>query len=138
MTRREVSLRLTRYLDATPAEVWRTLTDPESLARWLARRAAVDATPGGTFDLRLAEDPSTWMSGRVLAVEPERVLELDWRYPGEEPSIVRFELVPGEQGTRLVVDHRRLDERSCMAYARSWERALDRLERGVARAKAAL
>ena len=112
------SLRLTRYLDAAPADVWSALTDPASVSRWLGTPAVAA------------------LAGRARTVEPGRVLEVEWNYPGEPPSIVRFELVPDEEGTMLVLDHRRLDERLCMTYAGRWERSLDRLDMALATAAA--
>ena len=42
---------------------------------------------------------------RILCVDDEpNVLEYEWRFPGEDDSIVRFELQPQEYGTLLVLD----------------------------------
>lgn len=92
------SVRLTRRYDDAPAEVWKALTEPRSLERWLR--------PG--FDARPAE------------VEPGRVLELDWRPPGEEPSLVRIELGVDGDGTILVLDHSRIEAASGMRALRFW------------------
>ena len=121
------ALRSTRYLDASAEDVWATLTDPASLARWLAQAQAFELPPGGRFPLRLGTHDAKPIEDRIRELEPLRVLELDWRLPGEAASIVRFELVPEDPGTKLVLLHRRLDERICLAYARRWETALDRL-----------
>ena len=107
------AVRLTRYLAAPIGEVWAALTERDSVARWIGDVAGFDRS-------------------RVRSTQDERVLELDWQPEGEEPSIVRFEVTPHEGGTRLVLDHRRLDERACMAYARTWTDALDRLDRRMA------
>jgi uncharacterized protein YndB with AHSA1/START domain len=96
------SVRFTRRYADAPAEVWKALTEPRSLDRWLR--------PG--FDVRQSE------------VEPGRVLELDWRPPGEEPSLVRIELGSDGDGTILVLDHSRIEARLGMAAARFWTVAL--------------
>lgn len=98
----ECSLRLTRRYAEPPAVVWRALTDPVSLERWLR--------PG--FDVPRRE------------VEPGRVLELDWRPPGEDPSVVRIELAAAGSGTRLVLDHARIEATRGMAAMRFWFAAL--------------
>jgi uncharacterized protein YndB with AHSA1/START domain len=126
---RHCSIRLTRRLAATPEEVWKALTDPESLARWLGRPNDVDLTPGGAFVLQLSEGDR--IEGRVREVERQRVLELDWRREGEEVSRVRFELVGEETGTVLVLDHSLVDERHGMAYMARWTALLERLETAV-------
>jgi uncharacterized protein YndB with AHSA1/START domain len=99
------SIRLTRRFAEPPAEVWRALTDPQSLARWLR----------SGFEVPQA------------AVEPGRVLELDWRPPGEEPSIVRIELSEHGEGTVLVLDHERIQADRGMSGLRFWTAAVARL-----------
>ena len=102
----DCELRLTRRYAAEPGEVWSALTEPESLARWLAPPPGVE----------------------VRAVEPGRVLERDWRPPGERPSVVRVELSPdGGGGTKLVLDHRQIQAELGMRYARIWTARLERL-----------
>jgi uncharacterized protein YndB with AHSA1/START domain len=120
------ALRLTRRYDATPAEVWAALTEPQSLARWLAPAGRLDLEPGGTVELRF--NP-TCVDARVREIEPGRVLELDWPYPGEQPSVVRFELAAEGDGTVLVLHHRELEGRLGEAYGAGWTRHLERLER---------
>ena len=105
MTPEECSVRLTRRYAEPPAEVWRALPEPESLAPWLR--------PGFAVPQR--------------EVERERVLELDWRPPGEAPSVVRIELTPAGSGTTLVLDHARIEARTGMAAMRFWYAALERL-----------
>lgn len=99
----ECSLRLTRSYAESPAEVWRALTEPESLERWLR--------PGFPVPQR--------------EIQPERVLELDWQPPGEEPSVVRIELAPEGSGTKLVLDHARIEAVHGMAAMRFWLAAID-------------
>jgi uncharacterized protein YndB with AHSA1/START domain len=91
-------LRLTRRYAASPGEVWRALTDPDSVARWLAPPPGVE-----------------WQ-----AVEPERVLELAWHPEGEEPSVVRVELRAEGGGTTLVLEHRQIVATLGMRYVRIW------------------
>ena len=115
-------LRLTRRYDATPAEVWAALTDEDSIGRWLAGVVDVELVPGGAFLLANGVD------ARVVEVEPERVLELDWRVGGEEPSVVRFELEADERGgTVLALGHARIEAPLGMTYISRWSRAIDRI-----------
>jgi uncharacterized protein YndB with AHSA1/START domain len=99
-------VRFTRRYEATRAEVWAALTEPESIARWLG------------------PVPTT-----VRESEPERLLELDWLPPGDEPSVVRFELRQREGGgTELVLDHRRINAVQGMLYSDRWFNTLRRLD----------
>ena len=119
-------LRITRHYDAAPAEVWAALTDPESIGRWLARPVELDLAPGGAFTLANGVD------ARVVELEPERLLELDWSHGGEERSLVRFELRPTGGGTVLVLEHGRIHAPIGMTYMSRWSAALARLDAEVA------
>src|SRR5688572_27280274 len=99
MTDGKCEVRLTRRYAATPAEVWAALTDPGSIGRWLAPAVAIVLEPGGPFELAMPGDDR--IKARVREVEPERVLELDWVYAAEDPSVVRFELTADGDGTML-------------------------------------
>jgi uncharacterized protein YndB with AHSA1/START domain len=74
-------------LPDAPEKVWRALTEPELLARWLP-----DA-----------------LGSEVLAAEPPRLLRFRWRTPDDDrDSYVTFELTGIEGGgTHVRVDHRR-------------------------------
>jgi len=113
-----------RLYDFTPQELWSALTDPEQLGRWLAR-ARVDPGVGGQVSLDF--DGGATEGGRVLTWDEPRVLEYEWRFEGEEQSVVRFELHPQELGTLLVLDHRRLGRSSGAGYGAGWHAHLDAL-----------
>ena len=55
------------------------------------------------------------------------MLEYDWTFPGEDESTVRFEIVPQEQGTLLVLDHRRLGRDFVAGYGAGWQAHLEAL-----------
>lgn len=67
-------------LDAPPEKVWRALSIPEYLERWL--QPPVDAEIS------------------VVAADENRSLTYHWREPGEPPedSLVTFEIAPREDG----------------------------------------
>ena len=100
------ALRFTRRYPASIEEVWRALTDPEAILRWLA--------------------PPDEVETQIRTVEQGRVLELDWHRRGERDSLVRLELAADDAGTVLVLDHSRLDARVCMGYFGFWAPRLDR------------
>jgi uncharacterized protein YndB with AHSA1/START domain len=128
-------VRFTRYYDAAPSAVWAALTEPESLARWLAPPGKIDLSAGGSFELRVRKDET--IAARVRAVVPPRLLELDWLDSDEEPSIVRFELSRDGAGTVLILAHRRIDARIGMRYMARWIAHLERLDTLVERHGAA-
>ena len=112
-----------RLYDFTPAELWSALTDPDRLARWLA---LAEVVPGAGGSVKLGfEDGAT--EGTILTWDEPRVLEYEWRFSGEDESVVRFELLPQEFGTLLVLDHRRLGRAAGTGYAAGWHAHLDAL-----------
>ena len=117
------AVRFERLYDFTPAELWSAITDPTRLGRWLAE-AQVDSGVGG--HVRLAFDEGR-TEGRILTWDEPRVVEYEWRFDGEDESVVRFELRPQEFGTLLVLDHRRLGRAAGMGYAAGWHAHLDAL-----------
>ncbi len=94
-------------LDERAAKVWRALTTPALLARWLGpndfkgevgARFSVGGAPGVANDNAVA-------TCEVLAIEEGRLLRLGWR-EGEVDSVVTFALEPGvDGGVRLRLTH---------------------------------
>ena len=121
-------VRFERRYDATPDEIWSALTEPERLARWLAD-AEVELRVGGRFHLTWRDSDRTQETrATIRALEPNRVLELNWTYPGEPDSVARFELLPDGDGTLVVLDHRGLPPAAIAGYGAGWHSHLDSLE----------
>lgn len=87
-----------------PEDVWRALTNSDSLAGWLMEN---DFAPriGHKFHFR---SKSRFGFNRVipcevLEVEEPRVLSYSW---GSEGSVVTFRLEPSTEGTRVRLEHR--------------------------------
>ena len=111
------TIRLERLLDAPAEAVWRYLTEAELRQQWFM--GGSDATPGGEFELlndhdNLSDDDvpypesyapykgKTW-NERVLRFEPPHLLETTFQ--GGKNGVVRFELKPEGERTRLVLTH---------------------------------
>ncbi len=94
-------------------------------------RRVIELRPGGCLELEFPGGGR--VRGRVRAIEPGRVLELDWRYGEEEPSVVRFELTEDGEETVLVLEHSRIEEPLGMVYIARWTGMLERFGEGLAR-----
>ena len=55
-------------------EVWKSLTEPERLARWCAQQARVDAREGGSYWLRV--DAGLTREAHIDVFQPPRRLRL--------------------------------------------------------------
>ena len=82
--------------------VWRALTTPALLARWLA---ANDFEPrlGAKFKVEPGDSPTA--ECEVVEIESGRTLAFTWRIDGCAPSVVRFDLAATPQGSALRISH---------------------------------
>ncbi|GAA3987473.1 hypothetical protein GCM10022279_08090 [Comamonas faecalis] len=92
---------LTRQFDHDGAAVWRMLTDPPSMAQWLAS-GSIELREGGAVRIDFA-DSGILIDSRVTAFEDQRVLAYSWSSGSEPERPLRFELVPQDGGTQLTL-----------------------------------
>ena len=99
-------------------DLWSALTDPERLARWVARVDG-DLRVGGAFH---ASFTSGWEGpGRVDACEPPRRL-LVTLSPGEDDQTeIEVELAPDGDLTRLVIEERGLPLDEGADHGAGWQ-----------------
>jgi uncharacterized protein YndB with AHSA1/START domain len=100
-------------IDAPVDVVWRTITEPEQIARWFADRVELDLRPGGSGLLvfeRSATTSAVTAPLVVEAVEPPHRFSFRWDHPEKEAPtagnsvLVTFTLSPeGSERTRLRV-----------------------------------
>lgn len=134
VSRARAAVHLERLLDAPRDRVWALWTDPERLGRWLAPVERGVPGPGATFVLRMEADRTATCT--VERWEPPRLLELAWDYSGEGPSRFRLELRAEHGGTRLLIDHDRLDAADPVEYGAGWHAHLELLAAHLAGAQA--
>ncbi|HEY0865993.1 MAG TPA: SRPBCC domain-containing protein [Fimbriimonas sp.] len=103
-----------------PERVWRALTDPAEIGKWL-----MDAVfkPRIGFRYRM-EEPSLRIHGTILDVEDGRLLRYTWD-DGESgsPSVVTWTLEPKVGGTLVRLAH----ELPAVEAVANWHFTLDRL-----------
>ena len=113
-----------------PADVWRALTDPESLAKWLLPND-FQPTLGGAFEFR-SVDGKQRIACEVLELEPGKRLAFRWDAGEDEPpAVVSWNLQPdGDGGTHLTLEHRLLEEAEpyvLLEAGMNWRNALRRM-----------
>ena len=110
-------LTLTFELSHPPAKVWRALTEPELLARWLMQ-TNLQTTIGHAFEFR--RDPvGDWdgvVNCEVVEVEAPRTLSYTWRALGVD-TVVRWTLEPTATGTLLKLEQTGFDADQRQAFA---------------------
>jgi uncharacterized protein YndB with AHSA1/START domain len=93
-------IRFERRLDHPIERVWRAITEPDEMAKWLAL-AELDLVEGGTVVLTWQntddEGNTAVARGTVSALDPPRLVEFDTDIHGR----LRWELEPDGDGTAL-------------------------------------
>jgi uncharacterized protein YndB with AHSA1/START domain len=130
-----VGVRFERKLAHPPERVWRAVTETEELAKWFPARPEIggERRVGAalTFTYPGNEEPPE--TGEIVELDEPRVFAFTWRPGAEagEPQLLRFELEPDRDGTRLVFTHE-LPRPDAAKVAAGWELCLDDLEAALA------
>jgi uncharacterized protein YndB with AHSA1/START domain len=133
---------LTRVLAAPPEEVFRAWTDPDEVAAWFGPahvdtprdRVRIDLRVGGRYELTMVQRDG----GREFAIgyeivelhEPELLVLRSDPLPElgmPEPSILRVELQPEGDGTRLTLSDSPYPPAARGGVEAGWISALDAL-----------
>lgn len=136
----QTTLRIERLLPGPIERVWSYLVEPEKRAQWLAAGAA-ELKPGGLmqfhFDHRNLSDEKPpekhkdhcgpmQFEGRVLAVEPPRLLKFTWPEMSGDISEVEFLLTPSGADVLLQITHAKLTKRDdLISTSAGWHTHLD-------------
>lgn len=100
-------------IQAPACEVWKSLTDPAQMDRWLSESARVDLRPGGEYSFGWTNpaDATSIGPSRLVEVDPPRRLVHDWYYSKDTTARTEWRLEPlSPVRTRLTV--RQLDVRT--------------------------
>jgi uncharacterized protein YndB with AHSA1/START domain len=116
-------------LPAPVEEVFRHLTEPTAMIRWMGQHATLRPSPGGAFEVDINGVP---VRGRYLEIDPPRRVLVSWGIAGSDDmppgaTQVEFTLTPTREGTRLRLVHRGLPPGEGAMHAAGWPHFLDRL-----------
>ena len=93
------------FIRARPREVFRAISDPAWLTRWLCDRAAIEPRKGGRYRLGWTDGPTH--RGRLTAFVSGRKIAMAWSWPGQTLAGTVFSLTVKRSagGSLLVVEH---------------------------------
>ena len=114
MTPDQTEYRVETEFDADPSDVWRAITEPESMGEWLGRPVEFTLEPGaegtiGDRDRDRDGDGAGAGATTVLVVEEvdnERRLVFRWASTTEAPTVVELDLRPIGRRTHLTIVER--------------------------------
>lgn len=121
------------FIQASVEDVWKTITDPELVARWNNPPLCFELEEGGRWDYGTSEE--AWIvRGRVVALEAPTLLAHTWRFrhrPDDPPSLVTFQLAAIHPGlTQLTMTHSRFGHRTPTWHdvGGAWRSGLDSIK----------
>ena len=93
------------FIRAPPGRVFRAISDPAGLTRWLADYAEMPRRRGGTYTLGWRDGPKH--TGRILRFVPGKSVTFEWAWPGIDLKGTRLRLAvqPKRGGSLLRVEH---------------------------------
>ena len=103
---------------ATPAQVWRALTEPRIIEEWSGARANYPLQVGAAYSL--------WdgtIGGEIVEFVPLQKLVQTWKPQDwvRGDSIVTFTLLPHESGTRVDLHHVNVEESDFDGTTEGWD-----------------
>jgi uncharacterized protein YndB with AHSA1/START domain len=121
-------------LPAPVEEVFRHLTDPAAMVRWMGQYATLNPAAGGVFEVDINGVP---VRGHYLEIDPPSRVVVSWGVAGSADlppgtTSVEFTLTPITGGTRLHLVHRDLPGSQTPIHAVGWKHFLDRLAAAAA------
>jgi uncharacterized protein YndB with AHSA1/START domain len=100
----QTAFRVETVFDADPSDVWRALTDPESMGEWLERPVELTLEPGA--EGTIGDDGDEAVVLVVEEVDDKRRLVFRWASATEAPTVVELDLRPDGRRTHLTIVER--------------------------------
>jgi len=116
------AVRFERVYPHPVEHVWRSVTVPDELAHWFPTTVEVDLREGGAMVFTFPGGEMEPMDGSVVELDPPRRFAFMW---GKE--LLRFELAPDGEGTRLTLTHLISNADEAARNAAGWHACLDKL-----------
>ena len=102
----------------TPARIYEVLLDAKQFSAFTKDTAEIQPRPGGAFKLF-----GGIIEGRNIELAPNQRIVQAWRpmyWPAGVYSLVKFELVARDSGTRIILDHTGFTEEKWQGLNEGW------------------
>lgn len=104
---------------AAPEQIYEALMDAGKHSAFTKAKAEISREAGGTFSCHDGQ-----IAGRNIELVPNQRIVQAWRVANWEDglySVVRFELMPEGDSTRLILDHAGVDDDKSEMVAAGWK-----------------
>jgi uncharacterized protein YndB with AHSA1/START domain len=123
-------LKIERRIEARPEIVYAYLTESARWARWQGVSAEIEAVPGGTFRMTMAN--GFVAEGSFVELVPNRRVRFTWGWRGSEilppgSSTVDIELVEDANETIVTLTHHGLPPQERTVHEIGWRHYVPRL-----------
>lgn len=120
------TIRVEDLYDTDIADLWSAITEPDRLARWIARVEG-DLRVGGAVQTLFT---STWEGpGRIEVCDPPNHLRVVMEPETEDEAVIEAHLTAEGERTRLVVEERGLPLSVLHVHGAGWQAHLEDLTR---------
>jgi len=105
VTRAPRSVERTFFIRAPATRVFRAISEPRGLSRWLVERASIQLRKGGSYEF---EFEGGWIHrGTVLGIKPGKQLTLSWEWKGVplRGTVFTLAVSPRRGGSLLTLKH---------------------------------
>lgn len=100
-------IKIDTFIEATPMEVWRAITDKVFISQWLME-TNIEPVVGfqGYFKMTPMPGFNGHIETTVLNVEPNKLFVYSWQGGWmKKPTTVKFTLLEKDNGTMLTLEH---------------------------------
>jgi uncharacterized protein YndB with AHSA1/START domain len=107
MKPKEPQIRIESFIEATPSDVWKTITDKKLVSEWLME-TNIEPRKGfeAYFKMKAMPGFDGNISSIVLDVQENKLFEYTWQGGWmKQPTHIRFTLTEKPNGTLLILEH---------------------------------
>jgi uncharacterized protein YndB with AHSA1/START domain len=115
-----------RYLNHPVKKVWKAITSPAQIARWLTAQAELELHVDGPLTFRW--ENGDLVHGKFTKVDPPHELEYTWLEQTSGHSVVRWRLESDGEGCRLHLTHTFYESAIVPDFLAGWHVHLDVLD----------
>jgi uncharacterized protein YndB with AHSA1/START domain len=131
-----IGVRFERRLRHPPERVWRAITETDELAKWFPARPEIggERRVGALLTFSYPSNEAPAETGEIVEFDEPRTFAFTWRSSkpgGAGEQLLRFEIEPDGEGSRLVFTHE-LPLKDTAKVAAGWQLCLDDLEAALA------